>query len=79
MECVYVYLNAYYLGLAKTIYTVYIRYIFGRDFTIYTDIYGACKRFWPTLDNYICCHLGIRLPGGLAGMVVEHGTHDACL
>jgi len=37
------------LGLARTIYIRFIYGIFGRKITVYTVIYGAYIRFWPTL------------------------------
>ena len=41
-----------FVGLAKTMYTVYIYGFVGREITIYTVIYGVYIRFWPTL--FIC-------------------------
>jgi len=44
------------VGLARTMYIyiyIYIRCIygiFGREITVYTVIYGAYIRFWPTVD-----------------------------
>jgi len=40
------------VGLARTIYIRCVYGIFGREITRYTDIYGVCIRFWPTL--YMC-------------------------
>jgi hypothetical protein len=42
------------LGLARTIYIRFIYGIFGRKITVYTVIYGAYIRFWPTV--YISFH-----------------------
>ena len=43
------YVDAIYLGLARTIYIRCIYGIFGREITEYTVIYGVYIRFWPTL------------------------------
>jgi hypothetical protein len=37
------------IGLARTIYIRCVYGTFGREFTIYTVIYGVYIRFWPTL------------------------------
>jgi len=59
--CVYVYMCecvclclcvSMCVGLARTIYTRCIYGIFGREITVYTVIYGAYIRFWPTV--YMC-------------------------
>ena len=45
---------------------IYIRCvygIFGREFTIYTVIYGVYIRFWPTLSMCMCVRIcvGMRI------------------
>ena len=42
-----------YIGLARTINIRCVYGIFGREFTIYTVIYGVYIQFWPTL--YMHC------------------------
>jgi len=49
------------------IYGVYTVYLFGREITKYTVIYGAYIRFWPTLQ--VCERLNANLP------VCQHTVH----
>jgi len=41
--------NEFCGGLARTIYIRCVYGIFGREITVYTVIYGAYIRSWPTL------------------------------